>query len=233
MADANPPAAEGAKPPAPGTAEKKAEPTKSDKAAAKPKPSPSVPRTRPVTEVLNAVSSKDQPTRRMGWFFWLCFGGFFTISVTTFWHYRAVKELRLKLEEQARKDAESLGEFLQKTNDNAKRMESGLELGTFQFELKPTQGLEPSRNAVDTAEVEIFVQCDNAATRAYLEASVPQLRNEILLALGPLERETVLSKTGKQRMKKTVIDHLNAWLHEAKHVEGKIEDLYFTNVILN
>lgn len=78
------------------------------------------------------------------------------------------------------------------------------------------------------AELEITVECDDKDTRYYIEENLPRARDQITGILTSLDRDDMLTRDGKKKLKKKLIDQLNMWLPK-----GKVEELFISNQLLN
>ena len=102
-------------------------------------------------------------------------------------------------------------------------------LGAFTLELaapKANQGLP--RGMMNVAEIEITLECETHDACETIQARLIEAKNQVTNALTPLERDELLSREGKNRIKRRVLDRLNSWLP----TEGKVRELYFSRLLL-
>ncbi len=64
-------------------------------------------------------------------------------------------------------------------------------------------------------------------TRAYLEAHMVQVRNQMINVLNDLSREDLMSREGKRSIRKHIADKLNGWLPQ-----GRIVEVYFSRLLI-
>jgi hypothetical protein len=179
-------------------------------------------------EVLMGIFSKDRPTRQMSLLFLFFLLGTVSVSVVAVKHYIEYQELREKLLSMAREqEAKNLGEFLRKQSDEAKHRFSTIVLGTFNIDVKPAPDETGGHRSSNMAEVEIVLLCDHRETRYYIEENIASAKNQVTNVLLPQTRDELMSREGKRRLKKMIIEKINMWLPK-----GKIEDLYFNKFII-
>jgi flagellar basal body-associated protein FliL len=180
-------------------------------------------------EVFQGLRSPDVPTRNAAVLFVLSLIGIVFVAILAgnyFWQSRKAMHDELANTGEAGKN---LGDFIKKQSDDAKRKFTFQSLGTFNIELKPAdpEGKTP-KGVLNMAEVEIQVQCDKKDTCDYLDGQNAKVKDEVTQVFTAMERDELLSKEGKKRMKKKIIDRLNLFL-----TEGKVEDLFFSKLIIN
>jgi flagellar basal body-associated protein FliL len=183
-----------------------------------------------VVEIFHGLRSPDRPTRRMSLLFFLCFLGVFAVFGAAIHRYLKIREIRIELARSARVDegAEHFGEFVRKQAAEAKHKSSLMGLGQFTVELKPVPNQKVVPGVVNMAEVELVIECDSKETREYIEDNLAQARNQVTDVLFLLDREAVLTREGKRKLRKTLIEKLNLWLPK-----GKVEELYFSKLVVS
>ena len=67
---------------------------------------------------------------------------------------------------------------------------------------------------MNMAEVEIQVQCDKKETCDFLDGQSAKVKDEVTQVFTAMERDELLSKEGKKKMKRKIIDRLNLFLTE-------------------
>ena len=180
-------------------------------------------------EIGAGVRSPDVPTRKMAILFILSVSALCFVlgaSVQRYIHYRhMLKDVPSESDE----GAKHLGEFLSKQSAEAKTRFTTLSLGTFSVELKPpTSGPAAAPGVMNLADLELFAECDTKETRYYIEDNLPQARNQLTNVLTAIDREELLSKDGKKKLVKAMLEKINLWLPK-----GKVENLRFNNLIVN
>ena len=178
-------------------------------------------------EVTHSLGSTDPPTRRMAWVFVAALGGavlVVSIAGSRYWHHWSAlhsERRAVQLHEEA-----MLSGFLKKQADLMHRKRVMLPLGSFTLELRQPAGGTPAN--LNLADVEIVVECDTKETRTYLEDNLAQARNQVTNVFVAIDRGELLSADGKARLKKSLLDSLNASLPK-----GRIENLYISKLVLS
>lgn len=101
-------------------------------------------------------------------------------------------------------------------------------LGEFVFDLRKDESLVGNSHASNTAQVQIFVECDTKETCSRIIARSTHLRDKISLALTMIDRDDLMSHEGKGRIQDQLKDEINTWLGN-----GKVTQLYFDELILD
>jgi flagellar basal body-associated protein FliL len=179
-------------------------------------------------EVLKGLVASDRITRRMSVLFILSSVGFcmvLGIAVSRF-----VKQSHFLKESSSTESAtaKNLADFIQKQAGEAKRKSTVLALGSFTLELKKTEGQKPVLGVLNMAEADIVIECDSKETCDYLYYSMPKVRSEISNVFVALDREELMSKEGKKKIKRAILDKLNHWVPS-----GKVENVYFSKFIIS
>jgi flagellar basal body-associated protein FliL len=182
-------------------------------------------------DMVRSVASSDRPTRRMSVFFFLSLIGVVVLSVMLVRHNSRVKrereahELALR-EAQAERDAEAsiLGTHEAADKGHGASM---LNLGLFTIALKPVAERSKKGSFVDMAEAELFAECDSQATHDFLEENLAQARSQLSGVFLGVDREELLTREGKRKLKKRVLELLNGWLPR-----GKVKNIYFSKLIV-
>jgi flagellar basal body-associated protein FliL len=181
-----------------------------------------------VREVFQGLRSSDVPTRNAAVLFLLSLLGIILVLILAgnyFWQSRKLMHDELANTGEAGKN---LGDFIKKQSDEAKRKFTIQSLGTFNIELKPGDPDQKAKGVLNMAEVEIQVQCDKKETCDFLEGESAKVKDEVTQVFTAMDRDDLLSRDGKKKMKKKIIDRLNLFL-----TEGKVEDLFFSKLIIN
>jgi flagellar basal body-associated protein FliL len=178
-----------------------------------------------VREVLSGLGSPDRPTRRMAFLFLLSAVGLVGSTALTLRHVWKVARPPAATSTEL---GGNLGSFLSRQAEEARLKYTMQTLGTFTVELAPVPGRKAAPGVMNLAEVEVVVECDVKETCAYIDDRQPDARSQLVNVFTVLDREEVLSREGKRRLKKRLIDKLNLWLPK-----GKIENLYFSKLVLS
>lgn len=131
-------------------------------------------------------------------------------------------------------EGRNFGDFIKKQADEAKLRHSTQSLGVFSIELKAppkdADGNTPkrSKSVMDLAEVEIIVECDEKETCDFIEDRMPLVRNEVTGLFTAMERDDLLSREGKRKLRNKIQAKLNLWLPS-----GKVQNIYFTKLIIS
>jgi len=148
-----------------------------------------------------------------------------TKAIQIWSHYRAeqakVKKAVTPEEIAARAEQEKkrLGEEYKKRN---------LNLGVFQFQMKPTIGDLPPHDIQNIAQIEISVLCDSLTTCDWISAHMQTVKDQITSALVGFSRKDLMSSPGKQSVQEKVLIKVNVSLPD-----GRIERVFFTKMILS
>lgn len=176
-------------------------------------------------ELIGALFSPDPATRRMARFFWLSLG----LAVAAVgWGSHALRE-RLKerpVSIEDSKTAENLSRLVNRQKQSAKAHASTLGLGRFNFELKAPRG--KSGPFSNSAEIEVFVECDRKATCDQVESNPILLRDQMAVAIVDQDRDSLLTPEGKLRLKRAIQRKLNTMVKD-----GTIRQVYFSDFVLN
>ena len=174
----------------------------------------------------SSLFSRDPATRRMTLLFFLSLAGFLSVSTYGIKRYWAMKRARVMAEVHLR--ARHLKELVERETDEARRLASTLSLGSFTLELNELVHQKNTVGQVNMAEVEVVILCDSAETREYIDQNMIQVRNQMTNVFTMIERDELLSRDGKRRIKTILIRKLNEFLPH-----GKIEDVYFSKLIVS
>lgn len=96
-----------------------------------------------------------------------------------------------------------------------------LAVGTFTIELSLGSHLS-------NGDFDLVLRVDSPQTKAILAADPVRTRDVITAALRPMERDLFLSREGKARLKRTILDRLNGLLKS-----GRVREAYFPNYLVH
>jgi hypothetical protein len=149
----------------------------------------------------------------------IAFGFFLVVGVKRFSGYMQQKALI-----RAQEDAE----YARKLNELSAPMHrhlSEITLGEFKLPIRSDKPTDFGTKNMGMAEVVLL--CDSPETRKWIQENIPVVRNEVLKAFSPMDREELLTKDGKLKLKNLIIKKLNAFLPE-----GTIQEIYFPRFVL-
>lgn len=185
-------------------------------------------------DLVESLRSPDAPTRRTAVYFFVSLAAAIWVSFYGVRYLLAPEPMVAGRASNANNEAdlgENFGEFLEKQAQEAKWKNTTLGLGDFIVDLKknPEEAKLPrARGVMSIAHVEIFVECDSRETCEYIETASVQARSHVTNALIQVERDDLMTKDGKKKIKKAVIDRLNSWLPK-----GKIENVFISKLIIS
>jgi len=180
-----------------------------------------------ILEVIAGLKSPDKPTRNAAAVFVGSLCGIGLVMILTVGHiYQVRKELRDQMNQS--NAAKNLDEFIKKQAEEAKKQFTMQSLGTFTIQLKPIDGQKAGPGVMNLAEIDVQARCDEKETCDSLKEGLAQVSNEITTALGPMDRDELMTKDGKLHLKKKILDRINAWLPK-----GKVEDIYFSRLVIS
>lgn len=180
-------------------------------------------------EVFQGLKSPDRLTRQMSALFVVCVAGTILFSTWTLVRLKSRLHFEKKKVQVAEASAsKNLGEFFRKQHDEAMIKAVMANLGSFTLELKAVPGMKVGPGANNIAEIEIEAECESKETRLFIEANLPQVKNELTNVFTALDRAELLSRDGKRKLKKQIRDRLNKWLPS-----GKVVELYISKLIVS
>lgn len=184
-----------------------------------------------LVDLFKSIGSPDAPTRRMSIFFFLSFFGVITLSVMVIQRNSRLESERLARMEAEAKDSAERGEEAallggRESADHA-HSSSMLNLGLFTIALKPVKERTKTGSFVNMAEVELVAECDSKETHDYLEENLAQARNQLNGVFLSVDREELLTREGKRKLKKRILELINGWLPN-----GKVRSIYFSKLIV-
>ncbi len=182
-----------------------------------------------LSELAKSVVSPDKPTRRAGWIFFLTLALALFLLFVTIRRWVAPKYADVPSSGHTESDTSGqMSEFLERQHQEEKWKSTTLGLGDFVIDLKRKGDEVKAPGVNNVASLELFIECDTRETCEYIEGSSVQTRSQVTNALIQIDREELLSKDGKRKIKKAIIDRLNTWLPK-----GRIENLYITKLVIS
>ncbi len=118
-----------------------------------------------------------------------------------------------------------------------KQGKTSLSLGVFQLEIKRKKSEIPEAHGAGVklilppqlmAEFELMAECDLPETCGFFHRNEDLVRSEINAVLVPIDQEEVTSRDGRDKIKKTILQRLNALVPS-----GRLDGVYFNNFIVN
>lgn len=175
--------------------------------------------------ILKGLFSSDSATRRMAaLFIFSLFGMGFVFRMAFLDLRNRFRPTHLQEQRKAQLEATALQLHQEEVNQKAAQ----IKLGHFSIELKVGDREKVIPRRLKVATVELVAQCDNQATRDYIEAHLLQARGTVSGVLAPMDRDDLMSREGKVRLRKFLLDRLNLWLPQ-----GKVEGLYITDLVVH
>ena len=179
-----------------------------------------------IREMISGLRSGDGPTRWMSLIFALSTLGLLTVTGYGIHYGWTLREKSLELSE-SQKAAQHLSEFLRKQAEEAKLKASLLPLGTFTIELKALPSQKPIPGVMNLAEIDLTVESDSKLTRDWIESHLPQVRNQISNVLTASDRNELMSRDGKKRLRRALLEQINSILPR-----GRAQDIYITKLVM-
>jgi hypothetical protein len=175
-----------------------------------------------VSGTLREINSKDAPTRYMARVFVLSLVAMGLVFYGAFHLYRQSHPA-------AKTEPNNLGLFLAKEVQNDKINWAELDLGNFTIEVKQDPNApKPARGVMNMAAIQLILECDGEETRSYIADHQVPARNKIIDILSPIDREYIVTKEGREKLKKLLLSGLNMWLPR-----GKVVEIYFPKLLIN
>lgn len=184
--------------------------------------------------------SPDKATRKMTGFFYISIFVFIALLGSTgknWYRSQAAKKKALAaLQVEADKKAPHV---LKEKEKEAIKLQ--LNLGEFMLELRPRHeegdGKAYEKDRMNIATIEIIAECNSVEICHFVEQHIVQVRDQMILMLTGLEREVLMSREGKLKVKRALIEKLNHWLgqqgvSEKGSHKAPIENLYFNRLVL-
>jgi len=185
-------------------------------------------------EILIGLKSRDLGVFAMSWIFMISISGAITVMVVGV--FLVVSRIQVARKIEAEENAaRSMAQFLTRQAEEAKRRSYTIPVGEFTFELVERtlidngDGSETERKAsTGMAEAEVVVECDTEATCLWVEKSLPAVRNQVTNALIDVDRNELIDREGKRRIRKLIQDRLNGWIPE-----GQIQNVYISRLTID
>jgi len=184
-------------------------------------------------EVFRGLRSPDGPTQRMSIFFFLTLFvlvglGFLTVQRSIRQRHEREASVAAAKEEAADKSAEAALLGNPEAFKETARSTSMLDLGAFTIELKAVPGHPPKKGGfMNMAEVQLVIECDSQETHTYIEENLVQARSQVTDIFLSMDREELLSREGKRKLKKRLMERLNGWIPR-----GKVQNVFFSKLVV-
>ena len=166
--------------------------------------------------MFSGLVSPDLGTRRMSRIFLISC----CVAAGSMWAYFFYKPPAPPLERVL--DPLEAEKILEREQEKAKKHNSILNVGVYNIELKPIEGKSSAPGILNTAEIEIIVECDSRETCDTMEEQLAVVRDQVSASFAATDREELMSPLGKQAIKAEVRKRLNVWLKK-----GEIRNVYF------
>ncbi len=184
-----------------------------------------------VTEVwskaFRGLGSRDLSLRWMSLIF---LGSWLGIIGVGFFGYQLYhKRIQYKKElSESELTAKNLSGFFEKQSEHAKRKYTLFGIGDFTVELKPIPNQKAVKGVLNMAELELVAECDTRVTCNYLEQHLHRVRDQVASVFFAIDREELVSKEGKKRLRQSIVERINSWLPN-----GKIQNIFMTKLIVS
>jgi flagellar basal body-associated protein FliL len=184
-------------------------------------------------EIFRGLRSPDGPTQRMSIFFFLSLFALAALGAVAI--RRSIdqkRELRAQIaaakEEETEKNHEASLLGSPEAASEGAHATSMLDLGAFTIELKPVAGQPKKKGGfMNMAEVELVIECDSKETHDFIEENLVQVRSQVTDIFLSMDREELLSREGKRKLKKRLIERLNGWIPR-----GKVQNAFFSKLVV-
>ncbi len=175
--------------------------------------------------LVRGLFARDRPTLASSWLFWASLVALGTVSTVAV--QRTIHWYRTRGPTAEQLAAQTFEQREKKRLEIISIFERSIGLGVFTLELKDPVGKRLAPGTMNVAEVEIVLECDHADTMRSIELQPQRVKDQITLALTPLDREDLLTGDGKKRIKRAIIDRVNSWL-----TTGRVVNVYFERILI-
>ena len=178
-----------------------------------------------IKDVFKSVSSADRPTRRMAvWFIFnlICF--MIVLIILFERHITATRAVKLEIARQQAAQAEA---EKNKVQEKERYHSNTIVLGTFTIQLRSDLNLGRDEHVYNLAEIEVVALCWNQETKLFLQENAVPARDEVASVFTPMDRDELMSRKGKVKLKTRILKKINDWL-----TDGKVEDVYISKLII-
>ncbi len=173
------------------------------------------------------VVAPDRPTRWGSQIFWISLVGLL-VSITMAWMIRHQAQVERERALQPTEDEIARQTLVQKQRLAIESLkERSIELGQFNVQILAVA--PPHPGVLNTASIEITLECDQAEVCGRIKSRVAQARNEVIGVFRPIDREDLFSKDGKKRLKRLIQDRINHWIGSES---GRVAQVHFINVLV-
>ena len=178
-------------------------------------------------QLVYGLGSRDAPTRRMTWFFWLSILAALLTIVAGIGYWAELRKQRLILQ-QEQEASRKVEEDLERQGRETELKGRVMNLGSFSLELKKVEGQRANQGVMQMADLDIWAVCDTPETCSYIEDHSNEAKNQVTNALTPLDRNELMSRDGKRRIKKAICDRLSKWLGQSRG--GQVQQIWFSKM---
>lgn len=180
------------------------------------------------TQMALGLFARDRATRRMARLFFLSCVGLAVVGTLALQRYRLMQLAGIAIGPDQGAQATSIAEFVRQQTDEARRRNTLIRIGEFVLELKRLPAQVDVPGVIGLAEVELVAECDEPETCRYIQDHAVQIQNVVATIFTALDRDELLSREGKRKLKKRIVEKINWWLPR-----GKIEGIYFSKLIVS
>ncbi len=176
------------------------------------------------SDLVFGIVSPDRDTRRMTFLFWISLVGLIASIATTImvFHQRKAAEQAIEAaqlqafdeDEEVREEPKSKIHYL---GSYTVSLEAGDDV------VRPAGQLA----GVNLIELEVYMECDVEETCEGIKKQNDRVRDQILRNLPAIDREDVLTRDGKRRLREVFMKILNEYLKK-----GKVRAIYFSKVMV-
>ena len=176
-------------------------------------------------DLMKSVLSRDGPTQKMA--IWFIFNLICLMIVMAILIARHVNSSRaLKQEAQTKKAIAAQAER-KKLEEKERYQSDTIVLGTFTIQLKSDLTVPKMGHVYNLAEIEVVALCCNQETKIFMQENAVPVKDAIAGVFTSMDRDELMSRKGKERLKVRILKKLNEWLKS-----GKVEAVYISKLII-
>ena len=180
-------------------------------------------------EVLKSLRHFDSGTRVAALLFITSLISGAAFGVLVIYRFSSDSGVFWKKAKESPEGSSSIKQLVEKQNSKSHHEATTLNLGVFTFDIdnKEEVRLVRAPTSFHLAEMEIVVQCEQAESCNYLQDHSAQARDRVTIILTHMQRQELLSKEGKVRLRRLLIDSLNQLIPS-----GRVTELYFSKLLI-